>query len=914
MKLAIFFKDDLLGTIESEGEEIKVSSPVVGKIARSYAREGHKGEALLGILKQKLRGYTHAETVPEGKQKRLDKRSASMALSSPLPSEPEVHYGTESPGPGWVESGPMKWVKTPSAGTPKIAVVGGGPAGLFTAYILQQRLPEASISLFESSGRLGGKVMTAAMGDGTPYEAGVAELYDYKGSKEKNPLRALIEDDLGLATQGMSGGGVVLRGRVLRDRNDLEREFGKETRGRVDAFHKKMAELMPLQKYALRWQPEKDHPWADKTFRDCICAECGDDPVACEYIETAVASDLATESYTCNGLNGIKNVLLDNDDYMQLYHIQGGIERLVSALASRLRADLRLNSRVVAIERSGTDAKFGLVGDEWHGPDPPGEGWAEVGRGPHGGKIWRKQGQEKTTAQDSLVTRGQAGQGSQKSAGQKFADFLDVANSSLGDTDADFSSLTEDVVEEAKNTKKTVGDRLSELVAFMRQSNARIYDKDIIEKSSEYFKQFENDIADYKSIFDEKLDSVTDAFDELATAMSTNADDEDYIAQRQAEFDLNLKRYSTELERLQKMTKDAIGALDNQLKGAEKDRQVGWENEADISAESLNTDYDDSDDAEEDASFENNRFKESGNPYRLTKDEESGEWYSYLPEEEEQDEESPQSSIEDSPILKKHIEESQSMALSIFFAGKPKEPTAGKYTVRFQEQGQDKSEDFDCVFLTMPNHWLAQVRFPDAKMKEAIDAFLRHYDLPAHYFRVTLLFERRWWDRFGLPGDFWMMDAFCPGCCVYDESVRWRRQSGKGHVLSVLIGGQSALLLCSANLTVREIAERVIDGFPADWRADARRTLLECRIDSYAGSINAQPGSWEPELLRGQHQPEGKGHSGVFLVCDAMFDSTLNAALISANTAIELMLEKFGVSGEKATAAIENLKSDNKTI
>jgi hypothetical protein len=35
-------------------------------------------------------------------------------------------------------------------------------------------------------------------------------------------------------------------------------------------------------------------------------------------------------------------------------------------------------------------AYFGMVGDEWHGPSPPGEGWVEIGQGPRGGKRWRK--------------------------------------------------------------------------------------------------------------------------------------------------------------------------------------------------------------------------------------------------------------------------------------------------------------------------------------------------------------------------------------------------------------------------------------------------------------------------------------------------------------------------------------------
>jgi hypothetical protein len=504
----------------------------------------------------------------------------------------QEHFGSEPPGPGWLSAGDGRWVKggkskpdAPKDRAPQIAIVGGGPAGLFTAYILSQRLPEAEVVVFEATDRVGGKIDTDHFDDGTPFEAGVAELYEYKGAGPKDPLRALIEDDLGLATVNMSGGGVVLRGQVLRDRFDLEHCFSRETRLRVEAFHERMAELMPLEKYASRWQPDNKHPWANKTFRDCIEAELGEDDIAREYVEIAAASDLATESYTCNGLNGIKNVLLDNDEYMQLYHIQGGLERLPKALASRLRVEFRLETSVQALQRDGS-----------------------------------------------------------------------------------------------------------------------------------------------------------------------------------------------------------------------------------------------------------------------------------------------------------------------------------RYRLSCQSEGRDKERSFDFVFLALPNHWLTQIRFPDLKLRQVMRSFLEHYDRPAHYFRVTLLFDKPWWQEFGFPGEFWMMDCF-NGCCVYDESKRWRRGYRGGHVLSFLLAGQDALLMCSANRTLDEIVEHVLGALPEDWRGDAVDSLLDVRIAAFAGSICAQPGGWPAEELRGEHQPEPEEHPGVFLVCDALFDSTLNATLISANTAVELLLEELKVKGGSTTKAIATLSA-----
>src|SRR5262249_11800279 len=145
---------------------------------------------------------------------------------------------------------------------PRVAVVGGGPGGLFTALVLNRRLPEANVTIFEASGRLGGKILTGEFSDGTPFEVGVAELYEYKGHDDCDPLRELIEEDLGLPTVNMSGGGVVLKDKLLRNLDEVESTFGETTRKQVEAFHCRVAELMPVEKYAHRWQPDNGHPWA----------------------------------------------------------------------------------------------------------------------------------------------------------------------------------------------------------------------------------------------------------------------------------------------------------------------------------------------------------------------------------------------------------------------------------------------------------------------------------------------------------------------------------------------------------------------------------------------------------------------------------------------------------------------------
>jgi monoamine oxidase len=476
-----------------------------------------------------------------------------------------------------------------------VAVVGGGPGGLFCTYLLNQKLPNVNVTIYEASSCLGGKIFTDCFSDGTKFEGGVAELYEYLGPGGKDPMRRIFEEDLGLQTVDMHGGCVVVRGKLLRDLDDVEREFGTATKECIQAFYAKCAELMPLEKYANRWQPDNEHPWANKTFRECLHTETCD-PIAREYIEAAIASDLATESHTCNGLNAIKNALMDNDEYMQVYHVVGGLSKIPEVLAAKLRATFMLNTRVFAVERD-------------------------------------------------------------------------------------------------------------------HESFELIHDVSYVKREGKY----------------------------ILTVRDTGGEDH-------------------------------------------------------------------------------------------------------------------------------------------------------------------RREAYDAVFFCLPNHWMTQIRWGEAS--DAIHRILSHYDLPAHYLRVSMLFDTAWWNKLRIPGDFWMLDCL-NGCCCYNESARWRSQDG--HVLSFLLAGQDALLMCANDQDDEDIIEYVIDSLPDNMRLQAREQLLEAQVDRFVGSINAQPGGWPAKDLRSEHLPEPEKHPNLYLVGDYLFDSTLNAALFSANTAVNILVEQLGVELSNLTPAVENL-------
>ena len=63
----------------------------------------------------------------------------------------------------------------------RIAIIGGGPGGLFASLLLEDYCGDlCEATLFEAGPRVGGKVFTQQF-ETAPvlYEAGVAELYDY---------------------------------------------------------------------------------------------------------------------------------------------------------------------------------------------------------------------------------------------------------------------------------------------------------------------------------------------------------------------------------------------------------------------------------------------------------------------------------------------------------------------------------------------------------------------------------------------------------------------------------------------------------------------------------------------------------------------------------------------------------------
>jgi monoamine oxidase/ubiquinone/menaquinone biosynthesis C-methylase UbiE len=232
----------------------------------------------------------------------------------------------------------------------RVAIIGGGPGGLFTAWQLAAKAgPSCQITVFEATDRLGGKLKTGQFPGVGPYEAGVAEIYDYS-RLGPDPLHDLIVKEFGLEIKHIQGRPCVLDGKIFLETDDLAKSFGERTREEVVSFRKRCADLLnPEAYYFSVAEQDNAHPWAKISGAALLEREFKDD-AARRYIRAMAHSDVAAPPHQTNGLTFLKNVLMDVDGYMDIVSVVGGNEQILTRLAEELDAEIRLNSDVIAVE------------------------------------------------------------------------------------------------------------------------------------------------------------------------------------------------------------------------------------------------------------------------------------------------------------------------------------------------------------------------------------------------------------------------------------------------------------------------------------------------------------------------------------------------------------------------------------
>ena len=199
----------------------------------------------------------------------------------------------------------------------------------------------------------------------------------------------------------------------------------------------------------------------------------------------------------------------------------------------------------------------------------------------------------------------------------------------------------------------------------------------------------------------------------------------------------------------------------------------------------------------------------------------------------------------------------------------------GRLRVTAEHAGRTRHEEHDAVVVALPVDHLKGIDFTGPRLAEALRRHVAHHDHPAHYLRITILFDHAFW-RPRLADSFSMLDAF-GGCCLYDESSR---TPGATHgTLGWLLGGDAAVEMSRRDDD--ELAEAALDSLPG-FLAAGRRHALESRVHRWTGAVSGMPGGPAPLPLDRRHRPEPVEYPGLFLVGDYLFDSTLNGVLDSA--------------------------------
>lgn len=204
-----------------------------------------------------------------------------------------------------------------------------------------------------------------------------------------------------------------------------------------------------------------------------------------------------------------------------------------------------------------------------------------------------------------------------------------------------------------------------------------------------------------------------------------------------------------------------------------------------------------------------------------------------------------------------------------------------RYRIWARRNGNDTAHDFDLTIVALPHNWLSLIEWGDGLLAQAMREHYAFYDHPAHYLRVSLLFQRPFW-RGCIKGDYFMLDAF-GGCCVYDESAR-QECSGYG-VLGWLLAGNDAVTL--SNLSEEELIATMLDTLPPQL-AHGRELFIEGRVHRWLNSVSGLPGGLPVKEPQTRHRPEPQDHPGLFLAGDYLFDSTINGLMDSVDIVTDL--------------------------
>jgi len=229
----------------------------------------------------------------------------------------------------------------------EVVVVGGGLAGLITAYELQNRGITAHI--LEAENRWGGRVATAEYGNDLRAEYGLHELW------EQDPIYEYAKKfRMALAKSGEGFSSVVMDGKLYPFIQDNYKEFAATVLSPED-----MKEYTRWQQTLKELFDEADAgkitpklaPLQDISFGKWM-ASFKLPPRVVEFIRLGVEPELATDWDSVSALYGITDSGMFAGGSEPSYHILNGNHALVDAFVQAIHGPKTLGARVTRIVRT----------------------------------------------------------------------------------------------------------------------------------------------------------------------------------------------------------------------------------------------------------------------------------------------------------------------------------------------------------------------------------------------------------------------------------------------------------------------------------------------------------------------------------------------------------------------------------
>lgn len=228
---------------------------------------------------------------------------------------------------------------------PKVIVVGGGLAGLVTAYELNKK--DVSCVVLDAGDRLGGRIATAEYTNGLHAEYGMQEVW------EKNPLLGIIKE-LGLTTEATDDAwsSLIIDGHLYPFVQDTREKYFHVlfTPAERKVFDRTLAEMEDLYREATtKGLTPRMRELQTLSFADWLAQRKLPNKVE-QALRLTIEVELAAVSEQFSALSAILEWRVFLFGGEKNYHVAGGNSKIIEALAGRSHAQVVLNALVVAVK------------------------------------------------------------------------------------------------------------------------------------------------------------------------------------------------------------------------------------------------------------------------------------------------------------------------------------------------------------------------------------------------------------------------------------------------------------------------------------------------------------------------------------------------------------------------------------